>query len=117
MTNTMSYRGYRASMDYDPDDKIIVGRVLDIEDTIVFHGQSVAEFETAFHSAVEAYVEACRQLGDVPRRPASGRLMLRVDPSVHAAALKEAARRGVSLNKWAEQALSKASAPPRRKAG
>lgn len=35
--------------------------------------------------------------------------MLRVDPGVHAAALKAAARSGVSLNKWAEQVLRAAS--------
>ena len=35
--------------------------------------------------------------------------MLRVAPTVHAAAPKAAARSGVSLNKWAEKALSAAS--------
>jgi predicted HicB family RNase H-like nuclease len=35
--------------------------------------------------------------------------MLRVAPQVHAAALKAAAGSGISLNKWAEQALSSAS--------
>lgn len=31
MTNAMTYRGYTASMTFDPEDKIIVGRVLDID--------------------------------------------------------------------------------------
>ena len=41
----------------------------------------------------------------VSERPASGRRMLRIAPTVHAAALKAATRSGVSLNKCAEQAL------------
>jgi predicted HicB family RNase H-like nuclease len=54
----MTYKGYTASMTFDTDDKIIVGRVIDIEDIISFHGESVAEFEVAFHSLVDAYLKA-----------------------------------------------------------
>ena len=107
--NTMNYKGYTASMEFDTQDKIIVGRVLDIDDIITFHGTSVAEFETALHAAVDAYVAACERLGQSEEKPASGRLMLRVDPSVHAAAVKASARSGQSLNKWAEQALLRAA--------
>ncbi len=109
MINTMTYRGYVASMSFDAEDKIIVGRVLDIDDIISFHGESVSEFETNFHAAVDDYIAACESLGGTPEKPASGKLMLRVSPSVHAAALKAAARSGTSLNKWAEEALSNAS--------
>jgi predicted HicB family RNase H-like nuclease len=109
MKNFMTYRGYTASMSFDPDDKIIVGRVLDIDDIIVFHGASVAEFETNLHTVVDDYIAACEGLGGTPEKPASGKLMLRVAPEVHAAALKAAAHTGVSLNKWAEQVLRTAS--------
>jgi predicted HicB family RNase H-like nuclease len=109
MTNTMTYRGYTANMTFDPEDKIIVGRVLDVGDIITFHGESVAEFEKNFQMVVDDYIAACESLGGAPEKPASGKLMLRVAPNVHAAALRAAARSGVSLNKWAEQALSTAS--------
>ena len=109
MSNTMSYKGYTTSMSFDVDDKIIVGRVLDVDDIISFHGESVVEFEAAFHTAVDGYIAACAQLRSVPEKPASGKMMLRVAPKVHAAALKAAARSGVSLNKWAERALSAAT--------
>lgn len=103
--NTLSYRGYTAKMEFDPDDKILVGRVLDIDDIIVFHGDSVTEFEAAFHEAIDGYIAACEQMGQAPEKPASGRLMLRIDPAVHAQAIKAAAQSGQSLNKWAEQVL------------
>jgi predicted HicB family RNase H-like nuclease len=109
MSNTMSYRGYTASMNFDADDKIIVGRVIDIDDIISFHGESVKEFEINFHEVIDSYIASCEAVGDKPEKPASGRLMLRVAPRVHAAALKAAARSGQSLNKWAEQALNSAS--------
>lgn len=107
--NTMTYKGYTARMDYDPEDKILVGRVLDIDDIVTFHGASVAEFEKAFHKAVDGYVAACEKLKQAPEKPSSGRLMLRVAPSVHAAALKSAAKSGMSLNKWAAKVLADAA--------
>lgn len=109
MKNTMIYRGYKASLEFDPDDNILVGRVLDIDDIISFHGESVAAFTSAFHEAVDDYVSACEKMGQTPEKPASGRLMLRVDPVVHAAALKAAAHTGQSLNRWAERVLRQAA--------
>lgn len=107
--NTMSYRGYTASMIFDAEDKIIVGRVVGIDDIISFHGESVAEFESNFQVVVDDYIAAAETLGSEPEKPASGKLMLRIAPMVHAAALKAAAQSGTSLNKWAEQALGTAA--------
>ena len=112
MINSMSYKGYTASMAFDPEDKIIVGRVQDIDDIISFHAESVAEFEFNFHAVIEDYLAASKELGSTPEKPASGKVMLRIAPEVHAAALKAAARSGTSLNKWAEGALGKAARKP-----
>ena len=109
MTNSMSYQGYTASMVFDTEDKIIVGRVSDIDDIISFHGESISEFEANFHRAIDDYLLAAEELGSPAERPASGKLMLRIAPAVHAAALKAAARSGTSLNKWAEGALGRAA--------
>ena len=87
MNNAMTYKGYTASMVFDTEDKIIVGRVIDIDDIVSFHGESVSEFEANFHAAVDSYVAACAELGSKPEKPASGKLMLRIAPEVHAAAL------------------------------
>ena len=112
MSNSMSYKGYTTSMIFDIDDKIIVGRVLDIDDIISFHGESVAEFESHFHAAVEDYLAASAELESAPEKPASGKVMLRIAPEIHAAALRAAAQSGSSLNKWAERALDKAARKP-----
>ncbi len=109
MTNSMTYKGYTASMVFDAEDKIIVGRVLDIDDIISFHGESVSEFEANFRAAIDDYLAAAKQLGSAPEKPASGKVMLRIAPEIHAAAIKAAAWSGKSLNKWAEGALDKAA--------
>ena len=105
MNNTMRVGDYTASMTFDADDKIIVGRVLGIDDIFVFHAKSVAEFEKNFQTVIKDYVAACGKLGSEPEKPASGKLMFRIAPEAHAAALKAARQSGISLNKWAEKVL------------
>ncbi|SFK02474.1 Predicted nuclease of the RNAse H fold, HicB family [Desulfomicrobium apsheronum] len=107
--NAMKYKGYTARMDFDAEDNILVGKILDIEDVIVFHAESVHEFQTAFHTAIDDYIAACEKLNQKPEKPASGRLMLRINPQVHAAALRKAAHESQSLNKWAEKVIEQAT--------
>ncbi|MCM2313492.1 MAG: type II toxin-antitoxin system HicB family antitoxin [Steroidobacteraceae bacterium] len=105
----MSYKGYAARIEFDAEDRVFVGHVAGIRDTVGFHGASVDELERAFHEAVDDYLKACEKLGQRPERPASGKLMLRVPPSVHASAVRSAEVEGVSLNQWATRVLSAAA--------
>lgn len=107
--NTMTYNGYAARVDFDPEDHIFVGRLAGIGDIVTFHGVSVAELEQAFHESVDGYIAGCKALGKTPQKPASGRMMLRVDPAVHQSALTAAELAGKSLNQWAGDVLRDAA--------
>ena len=67
---------------------------------------NVADLRSAFEEAVDDYLETCARLGKAAQQPASGKLMLRVPPEVHSAALTAAQAAGMSLNQWAARALS-----------
>ena len=56
MTNTMTYKGYTARIEYDPRDEIFVGRVLGIEDHITFHGATVGTLRRDFRAAIDHYL-------------------------------------------------------------
>jgi len=109
MTNTMSYQGYHARIEYDDQDSIFFGRVAGIRDGVTFHAETVDDLRHAFHEAVDDYLETCVQIGKTPERAFSGKLMLRVDPEVHAKAVRAAELAGESLNTWGERALRQAS--------
>ena len=104
----MRYRGYPARIEYSDEDGCFVGRVAGIRDIITFHGQSVGEVREAFEEAVEFYLESCDERGEAPNRPYSGKLLLRIDPEVHAAVAEAAEVSGVSINQWARDKLSEA---------
>jgi len=110
MLNTMTYKGYTARIEYDDADRIFVGRLTGIRDIVGFHGSTVDELQAALRESVDDYVQACEKLGQTPQKPASGKLMLRVAPEVHSAALMAAQASGVSLNQWAGKVLQQAAA-------
>jgi predicted HicB family RNase H-like nuclease len=51
----------------------------------------------------------CKEQGITPEKPASGKLMLRVPPETHGAALVAAQAAGKSLNQWATEVLQSAA--------
>ena len=106
--NTMSHKGYIARVEFDERDNIFVGRVLGIRTMISFHGETVAELRGEFERAVEDFVRECKEKGFKPEKPASGKLLLRVPPEVHGAALVAAQAAGKSLNQWATELLQDA---------
>ena len=107
--NAMMYKGYVARIEYDAHDRILVGHLAGIRDIVGFHGTSVEELEAAFHEAVDDYLAACEKLGQQPHKPASGKMLLRVTPELHAAAIMAAAGEGKSLNQWAAQVIAEAT--------
>jgi predicted HicB family RNase H-like nuclease len=63
---------------------------------------------SAFEAAIEDFLRDCKEQGVRPEKPASGKLMLRVPPEVHGAALVAAQAAGKSLNQWATEVLEDA---------
>jgi predicted HicB family RNase H-like nuclease len=107
--NTMTYKGYTARVEFDDRNSVFVGRLLGILDVIGFHADNVPELRAAFKEAVEDYLETCEKLGRPAEKPASGKLMLRIPPEVHGAALVAAKAAGTSLNQWAAKVLAEAA--------
>lgn len=107
--NTMSHKGYTARIEFDERDNIFVGRVLGLHTMISFHGETVAELRSELETAIEEFLRDCKEQGVRPEKPASGKLMLRVPPEVHGAALVAAKAAGKSLNQWATEVLEEAS--------
>ena len=52
----MKYKGYRAKIEYEEEDQIFHGVVVNILDTISFYGKSVDELTDAFRESVDGYI-------------------------------------------------------------
>ena len=109
MTNNMTYKGYAARIAYDDEDGIFTGQVAGIRDGIGFHAETVEALRTAFHEAIDDYIETCQKTGKEPQKAYSGQMMFRVNPDVHRKAALAAELSGKSLNQWAEEVLDRAA--------
>ena len=101
----LTYKGYAAMVEFDPEDMILIGKLAGIDDVIGFHAENGRELIAAFHEAVDDYLDACAKAGKAPQKPYSGKVMFRIDPAVHAQAALAARLAGKSLNAWGEDAL------------
>ena len=106
--NTLSYKGYTAKIEFDPDDNILFGNIIGIRDTVGFHGESVAELKDAFHEAVDFYLDSCKKAGREPNKPFSGKFLVRIKSELHGEIAAAAAHNGKSLNKWLSETLAQA---------
>ena len=96
---------YKASISFDEEDKIFVGEVFGIADSLNFHGRSIDELEEAFHDSIENYLEICKKIGKNPQKEFSGTFNVRTTPALHEQAAEYAADNGITLNQTISRAL------------
>jgi predicted HicB family RNase H-like nuclease len=104
----MRYKEYVALVEFDASANIFHGEVKNLHDVITFEGESVAELRQAFEDSVEDYLEFCKSIGKEPEKAYSGRLLVRVDPSLHREISLQAAKEDLSINQWVEETLAEA---------
>ena len=104
-SDMMKYKGYKATIAYDEEDKIFVGEVFGVSDSLNFHGYSIDELETSFHDCIDNYLELCAKIGKEPQKEFSGSFNVRTTPALHAQAAEYGAENGYSLNQVVSMAI------------
>ena len=97
----------RKAFDYDAEADIFHGEVQHINDVVTFQGRSIDELKQALADSVEDYLTFCAEEGRQPQKPFSGRFDLRISPELHQQLAAQAARSGMSLNRWISESLSR----------
>ena len=62
----VEYKGYIGSIEYDPEDKLHYGSLLNIDDLVNYQANNVIDLEKQFHNAVDDYIEFCKEVGKLP---------------------------------------------------
>lgn len=104
----MEYKGYFARVEFDDDESIFHGKVINLKDVITFEGETVNELERAFHDSVDDYLAFCEARGESPDKPYSGKFVVRINPELYKFVLLKARKKGKSLNGWIEDAIKRA---------
>lgn len=97
---------YIAKITYDEDSDLFHGRVIAIKDVVEFYGKDVQELKKEFKNSLDEYIDMCREDGEEPEKPYSGRMTLRCpDSNYHRDYAIAAAQADMSLNAWANDVL------------
>ena len=110
------YKGYTATVQFDPDEMLLHGRIDNIRDVVTFHATSTSEVQREFEAAVDDYLAYCAEREEEPEKPYSGRILVRMEPELHRAFATTAERAGQSLNAWLVKAAEEAIHAPARDA-
>ena len=100
-----SYKGYSAKTDIDEELGVFHGEVLGISDVVTFQGKTPEELTKAFQGSVDDYLAFCKERGEKPDKPYSGRFVLRVPPELHRAVDLAAGMANKSMNAWIGEVL------------
>jgi predicted HicB family RNase H-like nuclease len=74
----MIYKDYHAVVAYDDEARLFHGEGINTNDVITFQGMSVDELEQAFRDSVNDYLAWCKELGEEPEKPFSGKFNVQI---------------------------------------
>ena len=66
MNNVLKHKDFLGSIEYSPEDGVLFGKILGIDDLVSYDGTSITEIKQAFEEAVDDYFETCAEIGKKP---------------------------------------------------
>jgi predicted HicB family RNase H-like nuclease len=105
MNNLLEYKGYCGTVEFSSNDRVLFGKVLGINGLLSYEGDSVQVLKEDFESAVDDYLETCKEKGLEPEKAYRGKFNVRVSPEVHKNLVVYSASHGQTLNSTVEEAI------------
>ena len=111
--NTLKYKGYEGSVDFDFSDNLLSGKVLGIRAGLVavhswaFSGWHPSAMQTAFRQTIDDYLQYCKNENLVPEKPFSGNLNIRLGSERHQAIAAYARQHGIKINDAIRSAIDR----------
>ena len=68
----MNYKRYLGKAEYDCENHVFTGSVVNVKTVITFHGSTEEEAEREFRKSVDDYLEWCKAEGVEPEKPSEG---------------------------------------------
>ena len=103
----LTYKGYTANVNFDPESKILHGEVMDTRDVITFQANTTDDVVTEFHASIDDYLDFCAERGEEPEKPFSGNFPVRMSSEIHKRVYLAANDAGLSVNAFVTNVLEK----------
>lgn len=108
MKNILDINGHKAVICFDSEIAMFRGEFIGLNGGADFYADNVAALLEEGRKSLEIFLQLCEEKGIAPFREYSGKFNVRLDPSVHEAAVTYAASQNKSLNEWVAEAINQA---------
>ncbi len=105
MSNLLSYKNYKGTVEYSKEDKCLYGKVIGLKSLLSYEGDSVQSLEMDFQDVIDEYLNHCKESGVNPEQPFKGTFNVRISPELHRTIATYAIENGKSLNAVVEEAI------------
>ncbi|MBQ7668338.1 MAG: type II toxin-antitoxin system HicB family antitoxin [Clostridia bacterium] len=106
MKNVMEYKGYWAEIKYDDDTGCFYGIIEGLKnDSISFEGDTVKDLREDFESAIDDYINFCKETNTEPEKQCKGSLNVRLGVDLHTKAKIKSLEENVSINELIKNAV------------
>lgn len=105
MSNVIEYNGYQAIIEYSAEDAVLFGKVMDIDDKIIFEINDPSETKVIFKEVIDDYLEICKENSKEPCKTYKGVFNVRISPTLHKKAVQAARRLNITLNSFVESVI------------
>jgi predicted HicB family RNase H-like nuclease len=109
MINQMTINGVNAVITYDSEIDLFRGEFIGLNGGADFYASDIAGLKREGEISLKVFMEACKEDNVEPFKTYSGKFVLRIPPTDHAAASRAAIAAGKSLNQWAGEVLKQAA--------
>ena len=109
MKNIIEIDGHKAVVTFDPEIEMLRGEFLGLSGGADFYAASVGELMDEGRQSLGVYLQMCLEKKIDPFKAFSGKFNVRLDPSLHEAAVTAAAAESKSLNDWVSDAIRQAA--------
>jgi predicted HicB family RNase H-like nuclease len=97
----LTYKGFVAQLDYDPETDCLVGEIINARDVLLFEAQDLEQLKLRMSEVVEDYCKLTQTEGKLDCiSPFVGRFIVCLSPKDQLRLFKAAEREAVSVNHW-----------------
>ena len=103
--NIMEIEGYRATIQFDPENEMFRGEFIGINGGADFYAEDIDGLHREGKVSLKVFLDMCREDGVEPRKVYSGKFNLRIPSELHAEIAARASASGKSLNQCVSELL------------
>lgn len=104
----MKFGEYDAVISFDPEIQMFRGEFIGLNGGADFYADSIENLQKEGETSLKVFLEYAKEKNIQPKKPASGKLVLRLKPEIHEKYKLLASSKNISLNQLLNETLEKA---------